>query len=45
MFCFKDPDEEVGRAVTMKDDGSDTRVEHKDARLAAAEVRLHLCKE
>ena len=45
MFCFKDPDEEDGRAVTMHEDGSGVRVEHKDARLAAAEVRLHSCKE
>jgi hypothetical protein len=44
MFCLEDPDEKAGRAVTMHDDGSGMRVEHKDARLAAAEVRLHSCK-
>jgi hypothetical protein len=45
MFCLKNPDKEAGRAVTMHEDGSGTRVEHKDALLGAAEVRLRLCEE
>jgi hypothetical protein len=45
MFCFEAPDEEAGRAVTMHADGSGMRVEHKDARLADAEVRLRLCEK
>jgi len=45
VFCFKQPDEEAGRAVTMYEDGSRIRMEHKDARLAAVATRLRTCRE
>ena len=45
VFCFKVPDEEAGRAVTMYEDGARIRMEHRDARLAAVEVRLRTCRE
>jgi hypothetical protein len=44
-FCFKVPDDEAGRAVTMYDDGAGIRMEHKDARLAAVDIRLRTCRE
>jgi len=45
VFCFKVPDEEAGRAVTMYEDGSRVRTEHKDASLAAVGVRLRTCRD
>lgn len=46
MFCFSHiVDDEAGRAVEMANDGSGIQMKHKDARLAAAEVRLHSCNE
>jgi hypothetical protein len=35
----------VGRAVTMYEDGSRIRMEHKDAILSAVEVKLRKCRE
>jgi hypothetical protein len=46
VFCWKSiPEDEVGRAVTMYEDGSRIRMEHKDAILSVVEVKLRKCRE